>query len=71
MTAFFSENDKISAAVERGVPLGRMGQPRDMAGLILLLCGAGGAYMTGAIIPLDGGMISARTPGIEQGIDPA
>lgn len=68
MTAFFTEDEKLASAVTRGVPLGRLGQPKDFAGLILCLCGASGAYMTGAIIPLDGGMSAARTLGLEQGI---
>jgi len=68
MTAFFAEDEKLTEAVTRGVPLGRMGRTEDFAGLILCLCGLSGAYMTGAIIPLDGGMNSARTLGLEQGI---
>jgi len=68
MTAFFAEDEKLASAVIRGVPLGRLGRPEDFAGLILCLCGLSGAYMTGAIIPLDGGMNSARTLGLEQGI---
>ena len=68
MTAFFTEDEKLSSQVTRGVPLGRLGKPTDFAGLILCLCGVSGAYMTGAIIPLDGGMNSARTLGLEQGI---
>ncbi len=68
MTAFCAEDEKLTSAVVRGVPLGRMGRPEDFAGLILCLCGISGAYMTGAIIPLDGGMNSARTLGLEQGI---
>jgi len=68
MTSFFMEDEKKSAAVVAGVPLGRMGQPQDFAGPILCLCGASGAYMTGVILPLDGGMSCARTAGIEQGM---
>lgn len=70
MTAFFVEDEKLTRAVTRGVPLGRIGKPDDISGLILCLCGRGGAYMTGTIIPLDGGMNSARTLGLEQGIGP-
>lgn len=67
MTAFFTRDEKLTAAVTRGIPMGRMGRMEDFAGLILCLCGISGAYITGAIIPLDGGMSCARTPGIEQG----
>ena len=68
MTEFFVKNEKASAAVLKGVPIGRMGMPEDMAGLVLCLCGAGGAYISGAIIPLDGGMTAYRSPGIEAGL---
>ena len=43
--------DDIAAAT----PLGRLGQPEDMAGVALFLAGRGGSYLTGAIIPVDGG----------------
>jgi NAD(P)-dependent dehydrogenase (short-subunit alcohol dehydrogenase family) len=69
MTACFTDSDKRTNAVARAVPLGRLGKADDVAGLILCLCGTGGAYITGAIIPLDGGMNSARTPGLEQGLE--
>jgi NAD(P)-dependent dehydrogenase (short-subunit alcohol dehydrogenase family) len=68
MTEFFVKSEKASAAVLKGVPLGRMGSPEDMAGLVMCLCGAGGAYISGAIIPLDGGMTAYRSPGIEAGL---
>lgn len=46
---------------ERGkwVPLERVGQPQDCAGVALLLCSEAGAYITGQTIYVDGG-ISAR-----------
>jgi len=68
MTAFFAEDEKLTSQVTKGIPLGRLGRPEDFAGLILCLCGISGAYMTGTIIPLDGGMNSARTLGLEQGL---
>lgn len=42
--------------IEAGIPLGRIGSPEDMAAAVLYLCGRGGAYLTGAIIPVDGGV---------------
>ncbi len=68
MTAFFTPDEKLTSAVTRGIPLGRLGRAEDFAGLILCLCGVSGAYISGAIIPLDGGMNSARTLGLEQGL---
>ena len=69
MTAFFTRSEAATRAVESAVPLNRMGQESDVAGLVLCLAGAGGAYISGAVIPLDGGMAVFRTPGLEQGIE--
>ncbi|HEV3012321.1 MAG TPA: SDR family oxidoreductase [Actinomycetota bacterium] len=44
--------DQIAAAA----PLGRIGQPDDMAGAALYLASRAGAYVTGAVIPVDGGL---------------
>lgn len=38
------------------IPMGRLGMPEDCAGAVLFLCGDGAAYITGADIPVDGGM---------------
>ena len=55
MTAFATGTDEKAAAVGAGVPLGRIGHPDDIAGATLYLCGKGGSYVTGAILPLCGG----------------
>jgi NAD(P)-dependent dehydrogenase (short-subunit alcohol dehydrogenase family) len=38
------------------VPMSRIGEPEDMAGVALYLASRAGAYVTGAVIPVDGGM---------------
>ena len=55
MTAFATASDEQAAFVGSRVPLGRIGAPSDIAAATLFLCGPGGAYVTGAILPLDGG----------------
>jgi len=40
-------------------PLGRIGRPDDMAGVAVFLSGRGSAYITGAVIPVDGGIWAA------------
>jgi NAD(P)-dependent dehydrogenase (short-subunit alcohol dehydrogenase family) len=37
-------------------PLGRIGRPDDMAGVVVYLSSRAGAYVTGAVIPVDGGI---------------
>lgn len=41
----------------RGIPLGRLGTPQDMAGVALFLASPLAAYVVGQTIPVDGGLI--------------
>jgi citronellol/citronellal dehydrogenase len=43
------------AAWERTVPLGRLGRPEEVASVIAFLASAGGAYVTGTTLVVDGG----------------
>jgi NAD(P)-dependent dehydrogenase (short-subunit alcohol dehydrogenase family) len=43
-------------AIRASVPLGRIGEPEDMAGIALFLASRAGAYLTGTVIPVDGGI---------------
>ena len=43
------------------VPLHRVGTPSDIAGITLLLAGPAGTYMTGTVIPIDGGTLIKPT----------
>ncbi|WP_164659006.1 SDR family NAD(P)-dependent oxidoreductase [Tropicibacter sp. Alg240-R139] len=56
MTAFATADEEKRAKVGSDVPLGRVGRDEDIAGCMLFLCGRGGAYVTGAIIPVSGGI---------------
>ena len=49
------QGEQIAAAS----PLGRIGRPDDMAGVAVFLSGRGSAYVTGAVIPVDGGIWAA------------
>jgi NAD(P)-dependent dehydrogenase (short-subunit alcohol dehydrogenase family) len=56
MTAFATGDADKREKVGGDVPLGRVGEPEDIAGCVLFLCGRGGSYVTGAIIPVSGGI---------------
>lgn len=56
MMAFVLDDPGSRAAIEQQVPLGRIGRPEDMAGTAIYLSSRAGAYLTGAVIPVDGGI---------------
>lgn len=55
MTAFATGTEEGKAKIGSQVPLGRIGESDDIAGATLYLCGKAGRYVTGAILPVDGG----------------
>ncbi|HZJ26013.1 MAG TPA: SDR family NAD(P)-dependent oxidoreductase [Acidimicrobiia bacterium] len=48
--------DAFGDEIVAGAPLKRIGRPDDMAGTAIYLASRAGAYLTGAIIPVDGGI---------------
>jgi NAD(P)-dependent dehydrogenase (short-subunit alcohol dehydrogenase family) len=56
MTAFMFATPEARDTVEGMVPLGRVGTPDDVAGLTIFLTSRAGSYLTGTVIPLDGGI---------------
>ncbi|WP_420569190.1 SDR family NAD(P)-dependent oxidoreductase [Thalassovita sp.] len=58
MTAFAIGTEEGQERSAKGIPLGRVGCPEDIAGTLQYLCGKGGAYVSGAVLPLSGGLQS-------------
>ena len=64
MTKFAIGEDSGADRVGARVPLGRVGRPEDIAACMQFLCGAGGSYITGAVIPVSGGINVMTGPSI-------
>lgn len=55
ITAKMMEDPKVRKALEGKVPMGRIGQPSDLAGTVIFLSASGSDYVTGQTIFVDGG----------------
>ena len=53
--------EAAEAAARDEVPAGRLGQPAEYGDLVAFLCSERAAYVTGATIPIDGGLIRSAS----------
>jgi NAD(P)-dependent dehydrogenase (short-subunit alcohol dehydrogenase family) len=53
--------DAIGDTIAAAAPLRRLGRDDDMAGIAVFLASRAGSYLTGAIIPVDGGIATTAT----------
>jgi NAD(P)-dependent dehydrogenase (short-subunit alcohol dehydrogenase family) len=70
LEARMSADPTLEGRFLRGIPAGRLGQPKDIMGLAVFLASDSSEWITGAIIPMDGGnmaMNAGGTPGHEKG----
>jgi NAD(P)-dependent dehydrogenase (short-subunit alcohol dehydrogenase family) len=58
MAALGSDTDAAYARVTRHVPLGRPAEPDEVAAAALFLASAEAAYVSGAVLTVDGGMMA-------------
>jgi 3-oxoacyl-[acyl-carrier protein] reductase len=49
--------EDAEAAARKEVPAGRLGRPEEYGDLVAFLCSERAAYLTGTVIPLDGGLL--------------
>lgn len=57
MTAHMRDDDAVDAGLLAKIPMRRMGRADEIAGIIVFLSSRAGGYVTGAEIPVDGGII--------------
>ncbi len=48
--------DEATTAMLQATPLGRLGEPEDVAGAVRFLCSDAAAFVTGAVVLVDGGL---------------
>ena len=53
--------ENFRAEIEASAPMKRIGRPEDMAGIAIYLASPAATFVTGAVIPVDGGMSTAQT----------
>jgi NAD(P)-dependent dehydrogenase (short-subunit alcohol dehydrogenase family) len=56
MMSFVADDPEASVELAEQVPLRRWGRPEDVAGTAMFLASRAGAYLTGALITVDGGL---------------
>ena len=58
MSAPFAADPRIESRVLGMEPIGRWGTPEEVAGAVLWLCSDAASYVTGLIMPVDGGLVA-------------
>src|SRR5215211_459215 len=64
-----SANPEVFERLNRWYPLGRVGEPEDVAGAALFLASGDAAWITGAVLPVDGGLTAGNMQMMEEMIE--
>jgi len=59
------ESDELRKAIEDSTPLGRIGDPQDIAAAVIYLASDAGSYITGKVVEVDGGI---ESPNLDMGL---
>jgi NAD(P)-dependent dehydrogenase (short-subunit alcohol dehydrogenase family) len=65
------EAQAVLDSVDGFHPLGRRGQPEDVVEAVLFLAGPNARWITGATLPIDGGVLAGRAPASQPVAEPA
>ncbi len=60
LNAPYFEDDDMRALLQREIPLGRWGQPDEVAAAVLFLASDDSDYVCGAVLAVDGGWLSGK-----------
>src|SRR5262249_49510396 len=60
--AWMATRPGIEAHYRKPAPPGRLGLPHDCAGAVVFLLSDAAAYITGQVLPIDGGLTSQQIP---------
>ncbi|MEQ8394632.1 SDR family oxidoreductase [Thalassobaculum sp.] len=58
----FPTEEARRAEISQSIPMGRFGEPEELAALVAFLASEAAGYITGAQVPVDGGMIRMAMP---------
>jgi NAD(P)-dependent dehydrogenase (short-subunit alcohol dehydrogenase family) len=63
LQGYWAAEPRIRDTMMHGIPIGRFGMPDDIKGLALWLASDASSWITGALIPMDGGNLSMNAGG--------
>lgn len=67
LESVIAEDPAMENVFLRGLPIGRIGRPEDIKGLSVLLASDASSFITGALIPMDGGNLAKNAGGSHYG----